>query len=175
MIVLDCDPRCQAGSSPDSSFDTAVRAAGSLVQAYASRGRLATLVSTTREGAAVPVRSATADVDGVVTTLAAAEANAHDGLARFLAGDHPWSASGEIAVVTSTSDPAAFAQILTLSSRRAASVIWVDAPSFTGRTTRAEPGLLRLAAHGIPTAVVRSGDDLAAALSARTVRAVARG
>jgi hypothetical protein len=77
--------------------------------------------------------------------------------------------------VTATTDQAAFAQVLALGSRRRVSVVWVDAASFSGRPTRAEPGLLRLAAHGVPTAVVRRGDDLAAVLSARTVEAVANG
>ncbi len=36
-------------------------------------------------------------------------------------------------------------------SRRLVSVVWIDAASFASRPTRAEPGLLRLAAHGIPT------------------------
>jgi hypothetical protein len=121
------------------------------------------------------VRSATGDLDGVLTTLAAAEANARDGLARFLAGDHSWTSSSEIAVVTATDDPAAFAQLLRLAARRSVSVVWIDAPSFASRPTRAEPGLLRLAAHGIPSAVVRKGDDLATALSARSLQVVARG
>jgi len=175
VVVLDCDARCQAGEAHDSSFDAAVRAAGSLVQAYATRGRHATLVSTGREQIVVPVRSAAGDLDGVLTALAAAEANSRHGLARFLAGDHPWSSSGEIVVVTSTDDPAAFAQLLSLSARRSVSVVWIDAPSFASRRTRAEPGLLRLAAHGLPSAVLRKGDDLGAVLSARTFEAVARG
>jgi uncharacterized protein (DUF58 family) len=174
VVLLDCDGRCQAGELHDSSFDAAVRAAGSLVQAHAGRGRLATLVSTGSERAVVPVRSAASDLDGVLTTLAAAEANARDGLARFLAGDHSWSASGELVVVTSTGDSAAFAQLLGLSRRRSVSVVWIDAPSFASRPTRAEPGLLRLAAHGIPSAVVRKGDDLATVLSARVFQAAER-
>jgi uncharacterized protein (DUF58 family) len=174
VVVLDCDGRCQTGEGGDSSFDAAVRAAGSLVRAHAARGRLVTLVCTGSTRAVVPVRSAAADLEGVLTTLAAAEADARDGLARFLSGDHPWSASGEIVVVTATDEPSAFAQVLALSRRRSVSVVWIDAPSFAARPTRAEPGLLRLAAHGIPSTVVRSGDDLATVLSARSLQAVAR-
>jgi hypothetical protein len=51
----------------------------------------------------------------------------------------------------------------------------VDAASFAARPTRADAGILRLAAHGIPTAVVRKGDDLAAVLSARSLEAAAHG
>jgi uncharacterized protein (DUF58 family) len=174
VVVLDCDARCQVGDPPDSSFDVAVRVAGSLVQAQAARGRLALLVSTGRERSVVSARSSTADFDGVLSTLARAEPDARDGLARFLASDQRWASSGEIAVVTASDDPAAFAQILALATRRTVSVVWIDAASFASRPTRAEPGLLRLAAHGIPTAVVRRGDDLGTVLSARSVQAVAR-
>jgi uncharacterized protein (DUF58 family) len=174
VVILDCDPQCAVGAPPDSSFDAAVRVAGSLLQAHAARGRVATLVSTGRTRAVVPVRSRAADFDGAVSALAAAELDARDGLARFLAADHPWAASGELAVVTATTDPAAFAGVLALATRRLVSIVWIDAASFASRPTRAEPGLLRLAAHSIPTAVVRRGDDLAAALSARSVEATAR-
>jgi len=175
VVLLDCDPRCTTGSPPESSFDTAVRVAGSLLQAHASRGRLVTLVSTGSSCVVVSVRTAAADLDGAIGQLAAAEPDALDGLSRFLGGDHAWLASGELAVVTATTDPAAFARVLALATRRLVSVVWIDAASFVGRPTRTEPGLLRLAAHGIPTAVVRQGDELAAALSARTLEAVARG
>ena len=174
VVVLDCDPRCAVGAPPESSFDAAVRAAGSLLRAHATRGRLATLASTGRSHAVVPVRSAAADLDGAIGHLAAAEPDALDGLARFLAGDHAWLASGELAVVTASTDTACFAQILGLATRRLVCVVWIDAASFAGRPTRAEPGLLRLAAHGIPTAAVRRGDDLGIALSARALQAVAR-
>jgi hypothetical protein len=120
------------------------------------------------------VRSAAGDLDGAIGHLAAAEPDALDGLARFLGGDHAWLTSGELAVVTATTDPACFAQILTLATRRLVSVVWIDAASFAGRPTRVEPGLLRLAAHGIPTAAVRRDDDLGAVLSARPLQAVAR-
>ena len=173
VVILDCDPRYAVGDPPGSSFDAAVRVAGSLLQAHAVRGRAATLVSTGRTRAVVPVRSA-ADLDGAVSSLAAAEPDALDGLARFLGGDHSWASSGELAVVTATTDASAFAKVLAFSTRRLVSVVWIDAASFASRPTRAEPGLLRLAAHGVPTAVVRHGDDLAAVLSARSFEAVAR-
>jgi hypothetical protein len=162
------------GVPPDSSFDAAVRVAGSLLQAHAGRARVATLVSTGRTRAIVPVRSAATDLEGAVSALAAVEADSVGGLARFLAGDHSWAASGELAIVSATTDPAAFAAVLALANRRLVSVAWIDAASFASRPTRAEPGLLRLAAHGVPTAVVRRGDDLAAVLSARSLEAVVR-
>ena len=65
--------------------------------------------------------------------------------------------------------------MLSVASRRFVSVVWVDSASFAGRPTRGEPGVLRLAAHGVPTAVVRAGDDLEGVLSARTIGAAAHG
>jgi hypothetical protein len=52
-------------------------------------------------------------------------------------------------------------------SRRGASLVYV------ATTPEPEPQLLRLQAVGIPIAVVRAGDDLAAALGTREARVVA--
>jgi uncharacterized protein (DUF58 family) len=176
VVILDCDPPGAVGEPPDSSFDVGVRAAGSILRAHAIRGRPATFVSTGRERAVVPVRSAADDLGGAVTALAAAEPDALYGLARFLGTDTPAVAGGgEVVIVTATLDPAAFAAVLALAGRRIVSVVWVDAASFAARPTRAEPGILRLAAHGIPTAVVRRGDDLADELSARRLEALGSG
>lgn len=176
VVILDCDPAGAVGESPGSSFDVAVCAAGSIMQAHASRGRLVTLASTGRDRPVVPVRSAAADLDGALDGLAAAEPDAPHGLARFLSGiSRSLASAGELVIVTATCDPAAFAAALALAGRRAVSLVWIDAASFAERPTRAEPGVLRLAANGIPTAVVRRGDDLASVLSARAFQAVARG
>jgi uncharacterized protein (DUF58 family) len=173
VVVLDCDPAGNVGASPGSSFDAAVRIAGSILQAHAVRGRSATLVSTGRGCAPVHVRSAHAELGAAVLALAAALPDAPCGLARALAGIP--SAGGELTIVTCTLDPGAFAAVLSVAARRAVSVVWVDSASFAGRPTPAEPGLLRLAAHGVPTAVVRDGDDLEAVLSARRIGAAAHG
>ncbi len=176
VVVLDCDPAGAVGDPPGTSFDVAVCAAGSILQSHASRGRLVTFASTGRGRSVVSVRSAASDLDGALDGLAAAEPDAPHGLARFINGIHPLLASaGELVVVTATCDPAAFTSALALAGRRAVSLVWIDAASFAGRPTRAEPGVLRLAANGIPTAVVRRGDDLASVLSARAFQAVARG
>lgn len=173
VVLLDCDPAGDVGVSPGSSFDTAVRVAGSILQAHAVRGRAATLVSSGRGCAPVQVRSAHAELGGAVLALSAALPDAPCGLARALAGIP--STGGELTIVTSTLDPAAFAAVLSVGGRRSVSVVWVDSASFAGRPKRAESGMLRLAAHGVPTAVVRHGDDLAAVLSARRIGVAAHG
>jgi uncharacterized protein (DUF58 family) len=174
VVILDCDPLGAVGKPPDSSFDVAVRAAGSILQAHATRGRPATFVSTGHERAVVPVRSAADELGGAVSALAAAEPDALYGLARFLGSDQAVAGGGEVVVVTATLDASAFAAILALGGRRLVSVVWVDAASFAARPTRAEPGVMRLAAHGIPAAVLRRGDDLVDVLSARRLGAVSR-
>jgi uncharacterized protein (DUF58 family) len=175
VVLLDCDPAGAVGTPPDSSFDAAVRAAGSILQAHAARGRSTTLVTTGSDGQVVPVRSTRGDLGGAVTCLAAACADARHGLARALHANPSLAGTAELVIVTATLDPAAFSVVLAVAARRTTSLVWVDAASFAARPTRADSGVLRLAAHGIPTAVVRKGDDLAAVLSARSLEAVAHG
>ena len=176
VVLLDCDPAGAAGTPPDSSFDAAVRAAGSALRAYVLRGRNATLLTTGATRAVVPVRSGESDFGAALGALAAAEADSRHGLARSLSFDHaPVARAGELVVVTAMLEPGAVAALLGLATRRFVSVVWIDAPSWMARPTRANPGALRLSASGVPLAVVRRGDDLAEALGAHRVAAVARG
>ena len=173
LVLLDCDPAGNVGVAPASSFDTAVRVAGSIVQAHAVRGRAATLLATGQGCGPVQVRSAHAELGGAVLALAAVAPDAPCGLTRALGGIP--AAGGELTIVTATLDPAAFTAVVSVAARRAVSVVWVDSASFAGRPSRAEPGLLRLTSHGVPTAVVRHGDDLAAVLSARRIGVAVHG
>jgi len=175
VVLLDCDPAGASGEPPDSSFDAAVRAAGSVLKVYASRGRKAALVTTGREEAVVQVSSHDGDFRAALGALAAAEADALHGLARSLGrGQTHAMGAGELVVVTATLGPGAVEALLGAAMRRLVSVVWIDAPSYAGRPTRAVPGLLRLSAAGIGVAVVRRGDDLAAALDLPRVEALAR-
>ena len=176
VVLLDCDPAGAAGSPPDSSFDAAVRVAGSILRGYVTRGRNATLVTTGSTRVVVSVRSGESDLTVALGALAAAEADARYGLARSLSFDHaPIARAGELVVVTSMLDPAPVAALLGLAMRRLVSVVWIDAPSWVSRPTGATPGALRLSASGVPLAVVRRNDDLAHVLGARRLEAVARG
>lgn len=176
VVLLDCDPAGAAGEPPQSSFDTAVRAAGSILLAHASRGRMATLVTTRSENDAIHLRSAEADFGTALGVLAAAQPDARHGLARFLGLEHSAAArAGELVVVTATLEHAAVTALLSSAARRLVAVVWIDAPSFAGRPTRAAPGVLRLGAAGVPVAVVRHGDDLARALDAPRLEAHAHG
>ena len=174
VVLLDSDPAGACGDPPDSSFDDAVRVAGSVLKVYASRGRKASLVTTGTEGG-TQVSSLPDDFGAVLGVLAAAEANAQSRLPRWLAHEHARTAqAGELVVVTANLDLVAVDALIAVAARRLLSVVWIDAPSYVGRPTRAAPGALRLSSLGVPVAVVRRGDDLAAALDAPRMEAFAR-
>jgi uncharacterized protein (DUF58 family) len=167
VVVLDCDPAGDAGRPPDSSFDAAVRAAGSIMRVHVARGRRCALVATAQADCATRASSLEGEFASVLGTLACARADAELDLARFLERppkvvDHAL----EIVIVTATDSPSAATRLVGLTSRRAVAIVWVDAASYVGRPARAVPAVLQLSAAGIPIAVVRHGEDLAAALEA---------
>lgn len=176
VVLLDCDPAGSAGDPPDSSFDAAVRAAGSVLRAYAARGRRVTLVTSGSEPAVVDVSGLTGEFRSALDALAAVEADAPHPLAQSLAhGRPPVTRAGELVVVTGALEVRTVDRLLDTAVRRLLSVVWIDAPSFAGRPTRADPGVLRLGAASIPVAVVRRGDDLAATLDLPRPEARAHG
>lgn len=167
VVLLDCDPAGETGTSPNSSFDQATRAAGSILRLYAARGRRTVLVTTGTDAAVVDALSLLGDFRSALAALAAAEADAPHELARVLEqANTPVTHAGELVVVTSTLGPPAVRKLLDAASRRLVSVVWLDAPSYAGRPTRVAPDVLQLSAAGVPVAVVRRGDDLASALEA---------
>jgi uncharacterized protein (DUF58 family) len=174
VVLLDCDPAGAVGEPPESSFDAAARAAGSVLRVYAARGRRSVLVTTGRSPSVVTATSLAGDFPVVLDALAGAEADAPHGLARELG--RPSTAggrSGELVVVTAALEARTVDRLLAAATRQLVSVVWIDAPSFAGRATRVAPGALRLSAAGVRVAVVRRGDDLAAALEAPHAEAVA--
>ena len=140
VVLLDSDPAGACGDPPNSSFDEAVRAAGSVLKVYASRGRKASLLTTGTEGGA-QVSSLPGDFGAVLGVLAAAEANARSTLPRWLANEHARTAqAGELVVVTANLEPVAVDALVAVASRRLLSVVWIDSPSYVGRPTRAASG-----------------------------------
>jgi uncharacterized protein (DUF58 family) len=175
-VVLDCDPGGAAGVSPDSSFDAAVRAAGSVLRHHVTRARKSTLVTTGRDAVTQPISAIEGDFGAALDLLAAAEPDALHGIASWL-GElkrHSHDA-GELVIVTANLEPAATEAILAAAARRLVSVVWIDAPSYVGKPTRPATGPLRLAAAGVPVAVVRHGEELAGALDLAPVEAEAHG
>ena len=58
-------------------------------------------------------------------------------------------------------------------TRRPVALVQIEPESFAGRARRPEPDLVRLQAAGVPIAVVRQGEDLAAALDGASSREAA--
>ncbi|HUZ15665.1 MAG TPA: DUF58 domain-containing protein [Gaiellaceae bacterium] len=173
-VLLDGDPAGVAGAAPDSSFDAAVRAAGSILRAHVRGGRSAVLVLNTRER---EVQSVTADGpewERALGVLAGAVPDARTPAAALLdSGDGPAARSLELVVVTSRLEPGLVRPLLARAlSHRPVAVVHVDAPTFAGRPSTPHAELLQLRAVGVPIAVVRHGDDLREAL--RGISAAAR-
>jgi uncharacterized protein (DUF58 family) len=166
-VLLDGEAGAVVGSPPDSSFDTAVRAAGSILLAQLRRGRRCVLALNTAGRELQTVSSDGADWQRALELLAAAEPDASRPVAALLeSGVSPAARSLELVVVTSRIEPALVNRLLERAlTRRAVALVHVEAASFAGRPRRPEPLLLRLQAAGVPIAVVRQGDDLAVALA----------
>ena len=175
-VLLDCDPAGAAGRPPESSFDAAVRATGSLLRAHAARGRRTALVTTGVHATTLSVGSLSGDFGAALATLAAVEPDAPHPLERTLAqATGPSEQAGELVVVTGALSHRSVDRLLEAAGRRLVAVVWIDAPSWHGHPTRVHPGALRLAAAGIPVAKLRRGDDLAAVLDPPRRKASAHG
>jgi uncharacterized protein (DUF58 family) len=162
-VLLDAD----ASAVVAESFDVQVRAAGSILDAYVRRGRRAVLVLNSQQRDVQQVHSPAADWRRALELLAAAEPSATSSVARLLAEhDGPAARALELALVTARLEPALVDRLIQRAlSRRKVSLVYVDAASFNGGARRPDPLLLRLDAAGIPLAVVRAGDRLAATLA----------
>lgn len=173
-VLLDGDAAAAVGSPPDSSFDAAVRVAGSILLAQMRRGRRCVLVLNTAGRETQAVSSDGPDWQRALELLAAAEPDARRPVAALLESGGPTKRALELVVVTSRIEAALVNRLLERAlTRRPVALVHVEAASFAdaasaggrGRRGRPQPGLLRLQAAGVPIAVVRRGDDLAAALA----------
>jgi len=173
VVLLDCDARGQVGVPPDSSFDLAVRAAGSILGAHARRARRAVLALNGLRPVAIPITSLDGDWHAALEALAAAEPDGTSGAADLVGREGGLAARAlELTVVTARLEPRLVDRLAQRAmTHRGISVVWVDAASFTGRPTTREPALQRLSAAGAAVAVLRRGDDLAAKLGAPAVSA----
>lgn len=167
VVVLDA----QAGTAVGASFDTQVRAAGSILQLYARRGRRASLVVTSTPQRVQRVRSHEGDWRLALELLAEAEPTGRDSLASALREDGSALAqTSDLVVVTARADPALADTLLRLSLGRRRTLVYVDAATFASSPSSASSAgrasLLRLQAGGVAVAVLRRGDDLASVLGA---------
>jgi uncharacterized protein (DUF58 family) len=175
-VLLDGDPESVAGAPPDSSFDAAVRVAGSVLLAQVRRGRRCMLALNTADRGIQAVSSDGPEWQRALELLAAAEPDARSPAAALLrSADAPASRSLELVVVTSRVESALVDRLLERAlTRRPVALVHVVAESFAGSPARPVPDLLRLQAAGVPIAVVRHGDDLAAVLGGANMPEAAR-
>jgi uncharacterized protein (DUF58 family) len=166
-VLLDGDAAAVAGTSPDSAFDAAVRAAGSIIRAQILRGRHCVLALNTAGRETQAVSADGPEWQRALELLAAAEPDARTPAAALLeSGVGPAARSLELVVVTSRIEPGLVNRLLERAlSRRPVALVHVEPSSFAGAPRRPEPGLLRLQSAGVPVAVVQRGTDLAAALA----------
>jgi uncharacterized protein (DUF58 family) len=171
-VLLDADAAAVVGES----FDVQVRATGSILDAYVRRGRRAVLVVNSERRDVQQVHSAAADWRRALELLAAAEPTGRSTAARLLSEhDGPAARALELAVVTARLEPELADRLVQrAASRRKVSLVYVEAASFNGARRRPQPLLLRLQTAGIPVAIVRAGDDLAAALEGPAVAEASR-
>lgn len=181
-VVLDASARPVAGTPPDSAFDLQVRAAGSILRAHTVRGRRAVLVVTSRERELTRLGADGGAWRGALEALAAVEPDGTAPVASALAGEgSPAARAVDVVVVTSELAPELAERLLRRSSaRRATSLVLVDRASFLDGRPAGPPAddalVRRLRRGGVPVAVLRRGDDLAAALGgAGTLRTAAHG
>jgi uncharacterized protein (DUF58 family) len=165
VVVLDLDGKGLAGPPGRSSLDEAVRAAGAIVRSHAARGRRAALVLAGEDAVRITVSSTGRDWEDALLALAAAEAtSASCTVSLVRAGGRSLRERSFTLVTARESEPF----VDSLLARRGGALVAVDAPTYAGAApSPPDPSLLRLAAHGVPVAAVRAGDDLTRALSGR--------
>ncbi|HEY1366938.1 MAG TPA: DUF58 domain-containing protein [Gaiellaceae bacterium] len=168
-VLLDGEAAAVAGEPPESTFDVQVRAAGSILRALVHRNRRCVLVVNSALREVQEAHTGTADWRRALELLALAEPTATVSAAALVApGAGTAGRALELVVVTARMTGAlADALVQRHLSHRSVAVVYVDPLSFSGAAPRPEPLLLRLTAAGVPVAVVRRGDDLAAALGSR--------
>jgi uncharacterized protein (DUF58 family) len=177
-VLLDADGSVVVGDRHDSSFELAVRAAGSIVKSHASRGRRAALVVNGGRPVYQRVHSFDGDWHRALEILAAVEADGHFPVANMLADEAgPASRAIELTVVTSSLTPRLVERLAHRAlAHHGASLVYVDPASFAagapGVPVESGAQLLRLERAGVPVIILRRGDDLAAKLGAGELRAV---
>jgi uncharacterized protein (DUF58 family) len=178
-VLLDADAAAVVGEPPESSFELAVRAAGSILRSHASRGRRAALLVNSSRPTYQRVHSFDGDWHRALEILAAVEPDGHSPVANLLADEAGAAARAvELTVVTSAVSQRLVERLAHRAlANHGASLVFVEPASFAGSPPaplRPETSaqLLRLERAGVPTVILRRGDDLAARLGAESLRAV---
>jgi uncharacterized protein (DUF58 family) len=176
-VLLDADATAVVGKPPESTFELQVRAAGSILKAHVRRGRRASLIVNTRDRAYQRIHSFDGDWKRALELLAAVEPDGHTGAAALLSDEAgPAVRALELTIVTAHLAPRLVERLLQRTlGHHAAALVYVDPASFVldggDRPLDATAQLIRLERAGIPVAILRRGDDLAAKLAAVQIEA----
>jgi uncharacterized protein (DUF58 family) len=181
-VLLDADRSVVIGEPTDSSFELAVRAAGSILKSHASRGRRAALLVNGARPTYQRVHSFDGEWHRALGILAAVEADGHVPAANMLADEAgPAARAVELTIVTSALSPRLVERLAHRAmAHHGASLVYIDASTFaagapTGAEQRLPPEaaalILRLQRAGVPVVVLRRGDDLAGRLGASELKA----
>jgi uncharacterized protein (DUF58 family) len=172
-VLLDVDATAVAGRAGASSLDAAVRVAAGLVRTHMLRSRRAMLVIGAPEPRVLRVRAPGLDWEAALDALAAVEPAYGTPLQQLVSSRGVLARVPELVVVTARPEAVVDALLARSAVGRSSALAVIDAPTYAGRPpSAASPTLLRLAAAGIPLAVVRDGVPLAEALGTLRVRAV---
>ncbi|MEO8289608.1 MAG: DUF58 domain-containing protein [Gaiellaceae bacterium] len=173
-VLLDADAATVVGVAPDSSFELQVQAAGSILKSHAARGRRASLIVNSASRPYQRVHSFDGDWLRALEVLAGVEPDGPTPVAALLHDEAgPAGRALQLTVVTASLTPRLVERLAQrVFQRHGATLVYIDPSSFAG----APPGqldagvaaqVLRLERAGVPVAVVRRGDDLAALLGAQ--------
>jgi len=171
-LVLDVDPRVQAGRGRESTLEYEVKLAASVARAQLERGQAVGLVAWGREAIDLPLASGADRLTPMLEALALVQADGECSLAEALARNLDRFPAGSIAVILSpATDPAlleALADLRTRSVGLACYCLLADSfrsapdprpadPETTAATAAFVATLAELGARVYP---VRQGDDL---------------
>ena len=151
-VLLDGDAAVVAGEPPETTFDVAVRAAGSILLAHVRRKRRCVLVLNSAAREEQPVGSEAGDWPRALELLAAAEPTGRTpAFALLEAAGGAVARSLELVVVTSRVDaPLVDRLVQRALSRRGVSLVFVEPASFAGRAPAAGTGAAPAPGGGDP-------------------------
>jgi uncharacterized protein (DUF58 family) len=168
-VILDARRGFDRGTRPDSSFDLAVRAAGSLLRAVSVSGQPVGLHVSGRVPERRRVATYETDWPAALELLARVRADGARSLAATLVARDELEAVRIWVVTSDLADSVVDRLVGLAASRRDVAVAYVDAASFASEGEEAPAAVsraarLRLAAAAIPVAELGRGCDLAARL-----------
>jgi uncharacterized protein (DUF58 family) len=165
-ILLDLQRDVQAGEEIENTEEYAITAAASIAKSYSEIGWAAGLMTHGDRQYILPPQEGAASLDRLLVALAEARAEGNVALRDLLAfwQSHIPSPTVSLIVITSSTDPS-WELILEASMRQGVSamVVLIDPVSFGGT---GDPRLLlgQLHRRGVPTYLLRKGEDLSLAL-----------